>query len=199
MKTRIAALVLAVVMMLSLAVSASAEVKTSYTAYDVNFVEEVGWNFNYDVTLFITGDNTYSLMVKVDATGTTDPGNKAEKTIIYSGAFTSAPAADGEAAHLDITLDTCDAIYLEQHDKGWGRDALAYAMMLNTAAWTEDMDEMAMMSRDEFLANHSVAGLVITVEDLYLDLDDVTLANKIVAIDGDTPNYDTLVEFVITE
>lgn len=199
MKTRIAALALTLAALLCLTAVASAEVLTSYTAYNNTLIEAVGWYFSYDTTLFMTGENTYALMFKTNVFGTNDPGNKGEKTVIYTGTCTTAPAADDEAAHLDITLDTCDNVYFEQHDKGWGRQVLNFQMMLNTAAWTSDMDDLAQMSRDEFLANHSVAGTVITVEDLFLDLDDVTLMNQILLINGAEPTVETLTAFDISE
>ena len=96
-------------------------------------------------------------------------------------------SADGEASHLDITLDTCDSIYFEQHGKGFGRNPLGYAMVLDTANWDDVMSEIAYPDDTDdgaaqFLANHSVAGLTFIVEDLRLDIDDVTLEDKIVTM-----------------
>ncbi len=184
MKKRIFSLLIAAMLLMAFSCTAFADVQTSYSAYTNNFIDAVGWYQSFDATLYITGENTYELVYKANIFGTTDPGNKGEKTVIYSGTFTSAPAADGEDSHLDITLDTCDNIYFEQHDKAWGRNELNFQMMLNTAAWTDDMEDFCGMAADEFLEAHSVAGKVITVEDLFLDLDNQTLMNRVVAIDG---------------
>ena len=60
-------------------------------------------------------------------------------------------------------------------------------MVLDTDNWTDDMTDIAYPDGSDdgaadFLNNHNVAGIVITVEDLREDLDDVTLQNMIVAL-----------------
>lgn len=179
MKTRLTALVLALVLALSMASVAMAD---SYYMISSNYlVDAVGWWFNDDVSLFVNSEaGTYTLMYKQDIFGTTDPGIKGNKTVIYTGACAVAPAADGETSHLDVTLNTVDSVFLEQHGKAFGRQVLNFAMVLDSANWTEDMEEIYGDTVEAFVSNHSgLAGQVITVEDLALDYDDVTLVNRI--------------------
>lgn len=175
------ALVLTLVMALSMAAVASAD--SIYSIFSTNFVDAVGWYFVNDYTLMVDQEaGTYQLMFKNDIFGTTDPGIKGIKNVIYSGTCTVAPAADGETAHLDVTIETVDNVYFEQHEKAFGRQVLNYAMVLDTANWNDMMEEMYGDTREAFLENHQApAGAVITVEDLALDYDDVTLVNKIVS------------------
>lgn len=175
------ALVLTLVMALSMAAVASAD--SIYSIFSTNFVDAVGWYFVNDYTLMVDQEaDTYQLMFKNDIFGTTDPGIKGIKNVIYSGTCTVAPAADGETAHLDVTIETVDNVYFEQHEKAFGRQVLNYAMVLDTANWNDMMEEMYGDTREAFLENHQApAGAVITVEDLALDYDDVTLVNKIVS------------------
>ncbi len=188
MKSRILALALALALTLSLvSVASAAPIKSSYNLSDVEFIEAVGWYWTKDVSLVLRDDSNYELFYREYAFGTTDPGLKANKLIVYSGTYSSVESADDEACHFDITLDTCDSIYFEQHGKGFGRNVLGYAMVLDTTAWTDDMTDIAFPDgaddgAAEFVANHTIAGTVITVEDLREDLDDVTLENKIVAL-----------------
>ena len=106
---------------------------------------------------------------------------------MYRGTYSIKESADDEACHFDITLETLDGIYFEQHGKGFGRNPLGYAMVLDTDNWTDEMTDIAYPDGSvdgaaDFIKNHNFAGIVITVEDLREDLDDVTLENKIVAL-----------------
>ena len=192
------ALVAVLVMILSLCTFASAEpIKSSYNLSDNYFIDAVGWYWSSDVSLVLRDESNYELCYREYAFGTTDPGLKANSLVIYSGTYTCVESEDGEACHFDITLDTCDGIYFEQHGKGYGRNPLGYAMVLDTYNWTDEMTEIAYPDGSDdgaadFLANHSLAGVTITVEDLREDLDDVTLENRIVALPEG-------VEFTITE
>ena len=174
------AIVLTLVMALSMVAAVSAD--SIYSTFSTNYVDSVGWYFVNDTTLIVDQEaGTYQVIYKSDIFGTTDPGVKGIKNIIYAGTCTVAPSADGETSHLDITIDTVDSILFEQHEKAWGRQVLNYSMVLNTAAWDEVMEDMYGDSAEAFLANHQdLAGAVITVEDLALDYDDTTLVNKIV-------------------
>ena len=179
---RTLAIALVLCMMASMALAAP---KSTYTTSSAYLVDAVGWWFNNDVMLVLNDDDaTYDLYFKLDIFGTTDPGLKGVKTVIYSGTYTSASSADGDANHLDITLNTVDRIYLEQHEKAFGRQEIVnYPAVLDTANWTEDYSEVvAMCTADEFLAEYSadVVGGVITVEDVLLDIDNVELSTKIV-------------------
>ena len=185
---KLTALILALVLALSLVSAASAApIKSSYNLSNNYFVDAVGWYFTEDVYLVLRDDTNYELYFQEYIFGTTDPGLKGNKLVVYSGTYSCVESADDEACHFDITLDTCDGIYFEQHGKAYGRNVLSYAMVLDTFAWTDEMTEIAFPDgaddgAAEFLANHSVAGLTFTVEDLREDLDDVTLENKIVAM-----------------
>lgn len=175
------ALVLTLVMALSMVVAVSAD--SIYSCFTTSYVDAVGWYFVNDYTLMVNQEaGTYQLMFKNDIFGTTDPGVKGVKNVIYSGKCTVAPAADGETAHLDVTIETVDNIYFEQHEKAFGRQVLNFAMVLDTANWTDDMEDIYGDTCEAFLENHQAPlGAVITVEDLALDYDDVTLVNKIVS------------------
>ena len=181
------ALLSAMLLIASLFAVAGAEVKSSYNLSDNYFIEEVGWYATSDVSLILRDDTNYELFYREYYFGTTDPGLKANKLIVYRGTYSSVESADDEACHFDITLDTMDGIYFEQHGKGYGRTALAYAMVLDTDNWTDDMTDIAYPDGSDdgaadFLANHNIAGTVFTVEDLREDLDDVTLENRIVTL-----------------
>lgn len=178
---KVIALVLTLVMALSMVAVACAD--SIYSAFSTYFVDAVGWYFVNDYTLMVDQEaGTYQLMFKNDIFGTTDPGVKGVKNVIYSGTCTVAPSADGETAHLDVTIETVDNIYFEQHEKAFGRQVLNYAMVLDTANWDDMMEEIYGDTCEAFLENHQApVGAVITVEDLALDYDDVTLVNKIVS------------------
>ncbi len=183
-RTRLIAMLAAIVCSMMFIGAASASIMNTYTVSDNMFVDAVGWYFNNDVMLMLNDDGTYTLMFKQDIFGTTDPGIKGNKTTFFEGKYTSAPSADEEVSHLDITLDTTDRVYLEQHGKAFGRQVLNFSMVLDTANWTEDMTYIAFPAGSDdpvadFLANHSVTGMMLTVEDLQLDMDDVTLVNRI--------------------
>ena len=177
----------AMIMVLSIVSIASAEPLTStYNLSEVNFIDAVGWYWTRDINLMLRDDSNYELYYREYAFGTTDPGLKANKLIVYSGTYSIEDSADDEACHFDITLDSMDGIYFEQHGKGFGRNVLAYAMVLDTFNWTDEMTDIAFPDGSDdgaadFIANHNIAGTVFTVEDLREDLDDVTLENKIVA------------------
>ena len=182
------AIVLALVMMLSVASFAAAEpIKSTYNLSDNWFIEAVGWYCTSDVSLVLRDDTNYELYYREYWFGTTDPGLKANKLIVYSGTYSAVESEDGEYFHLDVTLETCDGIYFEQHGKGYGRTTLGYAMVLDTYNWEDWMTDIAFpygsdTPAESFLAHYSIAGSVITVEDLRIDIDDTTLVNAIVTL-----------------
>ena len=181
------ALLTAMILALSLVTVASAEIKSSYNLSDNNFIEAVGWYATKDASLILRDDTHYELFYREYYFGTTDPGLKANKLIVYRGTYSSTESADDEACHFDITLDTCEGIYFEQHGKGYGRTPLGFAMVLDTDNWTDEMSDIAFPDGTddgaaEFLANHTLEGKMFTVEDLREDLDDVTLQNRIVTL-----------------
>lgn len=90
------AIVLSLVMVLSMAIAASAD--SVYSCFTTLYVDEVGWYFVNDATLIVNQETgTYTLLYKSDIFGTTDPGVKGVKNIVYSGNCTVAPSADGES------------------------------------------------------------------------------------------------------
>ena len=199
---KIVALLAALILALSMMSIASAEpIKSTYNLSEVNFIDAVGWYWTRDISLVLRDDTNYELYYREYVFGTTDPGLKGNKLIVYSGTYSSAESADDEACHFDITLETLDGIYFEQHGKSFGRNVLGYAMVLDTFNWTDEMSDIAFPDGTDdgaadFVANHNIAGTVITVEDLREDLDDVTLENKIVACSN---VEDTIGVFNITE
>ncbi|MBQ1492464.1 MAG: hypothetical protein IIZ39_10950 [Blautia sp.] len=177
---KLAAMALALVMGLSLSSAAFAD--SYYMTFDSNLVDEVGWWFCNDISITVKEDGAYELILHTDIFGTTDPGVKGNKTVKYAGTCTVAPSADGETSHLDITLDTVDSVFLEQHGKAFGRQVLNFAMVLDTDSWTDDMEDIYGDTVEAFLEAHQAPlGAVLTVEDLALDYDDVTLENRIVS------------------
>ena len=199
---KIVALLAALILALSMMSIASAEpIKSTYNLSEVSFIDQVGWYWTRDLSLVLRDDTHYELFYREYVFGTTDPGLKGNKLIVYSGTYSSAESADDEACHFDITLNTLDGIYFEQHGKSFGRNVLGYAMVLDTFNWTDEMSDIAFHDGTDdgaadFITNHNIAGTVITVEDLREDLDDVTLANKIVACSN---VEDTIDVFNITE
>lgn len=199
---KIVALLAALILTLSMMSIASAEpIKSTYNLSEVGFIDQVGWYWTRDLSLVLRDDTHYELFYHEYVFGTTDPGLKGNKLIVYSGTYSSAESADDEACHFDITLNTLDGIYFEQHGKSFGRNVLGYAMVLDTFNWTDEMSDIAFPDGTDdgaadFITNHNIAGTVITVEDLREDLDDVTLENKIVACSN---VEDTIDVFNITE
>lgn len=199
---KIVALLAALILTLSMMSIASAEpIKSTYNLSEVSFIDQVGWYWTRDLSLVLRDDTHYELFYREYVFGATDPGLKGNKLIVYSGTYSSAESADDEACHFDITLNTLDGIYFEQHGKSFGRNVLGYAMVLDTFNWTDEMSDIAFPDGTDdgaadFITNHNIAGTVITVEDLREDLDDVTLANKIVACSN---VEDTIDVFNITE
>ena len=182
---KIIAIVLTLVMALSMVGAASAT--SYYMNHSEYLVDAVGWWFVNDTSLFLDQENgTYTLMFKNCAFGTQpaedgSSNDKGAKTIIYKGTCEVAPSADGETAHLDVTITSVDSVMLEQHGKYVGRQVLNFAMVLDSENWTDEMEDIYGDDCEAWVANHQAPlGAVITVEDLALDYDDVTLCNMIV-------------------
>lgn len=170
--------------------SGSADIAATYMISNATYLEDIAWYSNEDVMLVTNGDSTYDLYFKNDIFGTTDPGVKGNKTIIYSGSFSSAASADGDASHLDLTLEAPTRIYFEQHGKAYGRNGYATNMMLDTANWTDAMTTVAFPAGSEdgaadFLAKYAQE-MTITVEDPAQSPDDTTLSYRIVEMSVNT-------------
>ena len=170
--------------------SGSAEIGATYMISNASYLDAIAWYSNDDIMLVTNSDNTYDLYYKNDIFGTTDPGVKGNKTIIYSGTYTSEASADGDANHVDVTLSAPTRIYFEQHGKAYGRNGYATNMMLDTANWTDAMTTLAFPAGSEdgsadFLAKYGKE-ITITVEDPSLSPDDTTLSYRIVEMSVDT-------------
>ena len=161
-------------------------ITATYMMSEATYLDEIAWYSNEDVMLVTRDKDTYELYYKRDVFGTTDPGMKGEKTIVYTGTYTSTASADGDATHLDLTLSAPTRIYMEQHGKAFGRDAISTNVMLDTANWTDAMTTVAFPSGSEdgaadFLSQYG-REMTITVEDPSLSPDDTTLSYRIVSM-----------------
>ena len=170
--------------------SSSAEISATYMISNASYLDAIAWYSNDDIMLVTNSDNTYDLYYKNDIFGTTDPGVKGNKTIIYSGTYTSEASADGDANHVDVTLSAPTRIYFEQHGKAYGRNGYASNMMLDTANWTDAMTTVAFPAGSEdgsadFLAKYGKE-ITMTVEDPSKAPDDTTLSYRIVEMSVET-------------
>ncbi|MBR0063876.1 MAG: hypothetical protein IJP67_06895, partial [Oscillospiraceae bacterium] len=118
--------------------------------------------------------------------GTTDPGIKGIRTVIFTGKYTEAASSDGWETHKDVTLQPATSIYFEQHEKGYGRSTIAGHCVIDTNNWTADMTELldpeanAMTAKD-FLAKYAQQ-VVVTVEDPSLDVEDSSLGYRLLTV-----------------
>ncbi len=184
--TKVLAMMMALVMM-SAALTGCGKAATlskAFTCGDSFLIDAVGWYGSDVVTLKVNSDNTYELTYQEHMFGTTDPGVKGLRTVVMTGKCTSAASSDGWATHVDYTLQPAERIYFEQHEKGYGRSAIAGHCVLDTANWTDAMKEIAdpennAMDGKAFLSKYAET-LTITVEDPSLDPEDVSLGYRIV-------------------
>lgn len=156
----------------------------AYTGGSSYYIEEIGWYGSEVYTLKVNDNDTYELIYQKHMFGTTDPGIKGLRTVIYTGKCTSAEAADGWETHRDYTLQPAEHIYFEQHEKGFGRSTIAGHCVIDTDNWTDEMTQVvdpenAAMDAKAFLEAYAET-LTITVEDPALDTEDVTLGCRIV-------------------
>ena len=168
------------------ACGSSASLSKAFTCGNSFYIDAIGWYSSDVVTLKVNSDNTYELTYQEHIFGTTDPGVKGLRTVVYTGKCTSAASADGWATHVDYTLQPADRIYFEQHEKGYGRSNIAGHCVLDTANWTDDMKEIAdpengAMDGKAFLSKYAET-LTITVEDPALDPEDVSLGYRIITM-----------------
>ena len=166
--------------------SGSAGLSKQFTAGTANYLEDIGW-YNSDVyTLRLIGEDAYELIFQEYRFGAEDAGTKGLRTIIYTGKCSVGESADGWETHRDVTLQPAERIFLEQHEKGYGRAAIPGHCVIDTANWTDAMTELldpennAMTAKD-FLGKYAEK-VVITVEDPSLDAEDTSLGYKIVEI-----------------
>ncbi len=160
--------------------------ENTFMTSKATYLDAIAWYANEDIMLVTREGDVYELYYKKDIFGTTDPGMKGEKTIIYTGTYTSAPSADGDTTHLDLTLEAPTRIYMEQHGKAFGRDAYNVNCMFDTANWTDAMTTIAFPSGSEdgatdFLSTYGKA-MTVTVEDPSLYQEDTSLSYRIVSM-----------------
>lgn len=82
---KIVALLAALILALSMMSIASAEpIKSTYNLSEVSFIDQVGWYWTRDLSLILRDDTHYELFYREYVFGTTDPGLKGNKLIVYS-------------------------------------------------------------------------------------------------------------------
>lgn len=164
--------------------SGSGSLSKIFVGSDASYMDGIGWYSGVTYTLKINDNDTYELTYQNHMFGTTDPGVKGLRTIIYTGKCSSSASADGWETHVDYKLEPATRIYLEQHEKGYGRAAIAGHLVLDTDNWTDAMTAAmdpannAMTAKD-FLSQFAEA-MTITVEDPSLDPEDVSLGCRVV-------------------
>lgn len=156
----------------------------SFVGTDSAFIDAVGWECSYVTTLKVNSDNTYELTYQNHMYGTTDPGVKGMRTVIYTGKYSQAPSSDGWDTHVDYTLQPADRIYFEQHEKGFGRSTIAGHCVIDTANWDDKMTSLVdpennAMDAKAFLSEFGET-MTVTVEDPALDAEDVNLGYRII-------------------
>lgn len=164
------------------------EMKNTYTGLNDTYIEEIGWYSNDAYTLETNADSSYTLTYRTDMFGGEDLENKGSRVIIYTGKYTEAASADGEASHKDLTLEAPTRMYLEQHGKGWGRNCpiVLGTISLDSANWTDAMTtaydpENNAAKGEDFLAKYAHE-MTVTVEDPTVDAEDSTLAYRLVTL-----------------
>lgn len=156
-----------------------------FTTGTSRYMDSIAWYASDVYSLVINSDDTYELTYQMHIFGATDPGLKALRTIIYTGTCTSAPV-EGETAQITYTLAVPTRIYMEQHEKGVGRSAIAGTIIIDTDNWNDAMTlaydpEGNAKKAEDFLAQFGEE-LTIEVEDPTLSPEDTTLSSKILQI-----------------
>lgn len=164
--------------------SGSAGLSKAFVGSDAFFIDGIGWYSGVTYTLKVNSDDTYELTYQNHIFGTTDPGVKGLRTVIYTGKCSSSASADGWETHVDYKLEPAERIYFEQHEKGFGRSTIAGHVVLDTANWTDAMTEAYdaegnSKGAKEFLSEFAET-ITITVEDPTLDAEDVSLGFRVV-------------------
>lgn len=173
----------------------AAGISKTYNLSRSTLLEGIGWYHNENYTLVLNDDNTYELHFITERFGAEDYDMRGLRTIIYVGTYTSAPSADEEPSHLDVTLSPATQISWDQQGKAFTRvQTLKGNFYINTNAWTDAMTtvydaENGAKGAEEFLAEFG-AGWTFTVEDPSLIPDDTTLTYRIVT----TPDMGLILE-----
>ena len=166
--------------------SSSGTLSKVFTGGTATSSDSIGWYASEVFTLKVNANDTYELIYQDYMFGTTDPGSKGLRTVIYTGKCSSAASADGWETHLDYTLQPADRIYFEQHEKGFGRSVIAGHCVIDTANWTDATTQLVdpengSMDAKAFLAEYGET-LTVTVEDPSKDAEDTSLGYKIVTL-----------------
>lgn len=156
-----------------------------FTCGTASYLDSIAWYCSDVYSLVINDNDTYELTYQTYWFGTTDPGTKALRTIIYTGSCSSASVED-EDAQVAYTLASPDRIYMEQHEKGVGRSAIAGTVIIDTDHWTDAMTlaydpDTNSKTAEDFLAQFGEE-LTIVVEDPTLVPDDTTLSSRILEV-----------------
>ncbi|MGX8699013.1 MAG: hypothetical protein ACSW8F_03670 [bacterium] len=196
--TRILALSLAVVMLcLSLAACGEkpATTQNTFTTIRVSRIDAMNWYTDEVFTLKLNSDSTYELTCFADRFGGEDFDMRGVRTLIYTGKYTIAASADGEPSHKDVSLEAATEISWEQHGKGFSRvPVMPGTFYVNTSAWTAEMSavydpENSTKGAADFLAEFAKP-MTLTVEDPSTDLEDTTLAYRLVTLPDTSDLFD---------
>lgn len=168
--------------------SSSGKMEKTYILSQASYLEGISWYMDENYTLQLFDDGTYQLDYSSDIFGSDDLGERGNRVIIYTGTYTAAESADGEASHQDVTLSAADRIYFEQHGKGWGHDTEIIRITtgdarFDTANWTDTMTSLYdpegnTKGAEDFLAEFGTA-FTVTVEDPTLVPEDTTLTFRL--------------------
>ena len=106
----------------------SGKMEKTYVLSKASYLDGISWYMDENYTLQLFDNGTYQLDYSSDIFGSDDLGSRGNRVIIYTGTYTVAESADGEASHQDVTLSDVNRIYMEQHGKGWGHDTESFAL-----------------------------------------------------------------------
>lgn len=168
----------------------SGKMEKTYILSQASYLDGISWYMDENYTLQLFDDGTYQLDYSTDIFGSDDLGSRGNRVIIYTGSYTVAESADGEASHQDVTLSEADRIYMEQHGKGWGHDTEIIRITtgdakFDTAAWTDTMTSLYdpqgnTKGAEDFLTEFG-GSFTVTVEDPSLVPEDTTLTYRLTA------------------
>ena len=162
-------------------------IANTYNTIKVSHIDAMGWYAVEYYSLQLNDNDTYQLIFHTNRFGGEDYDMRGVRTITYTGKYSSAPSADGELTHLDVTLEPASQITWEQHGKGFTRvETMPGVFFVNTSAWTDTMTavydpEGNTKGAEDFLAQFAKT-VTLTVENPSLDLEDTTLTYRIVTL-----------------
>ena len=177
------------------ACSGDGEAKTITGSYSYHTYEHMvyGSSVDWDVVntslLQLYSDNTYVLTVSRDLFGTDYEGRGLTETITV-GTYTSAASADGDASHLDVTLNAATSVIYTTS----GKIATNGSFTLNSEKWNAKMaenykliaEEGASTDTDDAAKQAFVAqfggGYTVTIQEPSLDPENPSLYATIISI-----------------